>query len=79
MLAWRARGGSGVGRFAAVADRELVLAASEPELKDALESGGGSDSIAFDERFLAELRRLGEEALRRRTCAGSPGCARSAS
>jgi hypothetical protein len=65
VLAWRERDGRAVRGVAAIDRRELVLATSQADLDRGLEAARGKDSIAYDDRFVAELGRLGDSALLR--------------
>jgi len=51
--------------YAALSGDDLVTAANQKELDQALEAGEGSDSLAFDERIRAALDHLGADALLR--------------
>jgi hypothetical protein len=65
VLAWRERGGSARSGVAAIDRRQLVLAASQPDLDRALEAATGKQSIAYEQRFVAELDRIGDGELLR--------------
>jgi hypothetical protein len=53
------------GTYAALSGDDLVVAPNQKELNQALDAGGGSDSLAFDGKIRAALDRLGADALLR--------------
>jgi hypothetical protein len=50
-------------RYAAIHDRELVVAGSENDLKEAIDAASGSENLAFDAPFRAKLASLDRDAL----------------
>jgi hypothetical protein len=63
-LAWRDRGGPpGALAYSAAVDGDLVVAQSEPDLREALDAAGGNDNLLAEQSLSSTLKRLDPRAL----------------